>query len=142
MFSMAGMVPACTFLGEGSPATSLEVCYETVVFIHDLQPRASSSVAVSGGDIHTLNAIGTSSFDFDLHYLPLKKEDTILLSVHYNPEVNRILMYANIERAKWVLYEEAKKRGWTWLKIEVRIEEPKGAEEKELDEQMGGQGFF
>ena len=63
----------------------------------------------------------TDNYDFDLYYLPLKKEDTILLSVHYNPEVNRKLMNANIEGAKRVLYEEAKKRGWTWLKIEERL---------------------
>ncbi len=62
---------------------------------------------------------------FDLTFVGIGNEDTLLIYVRYLPRVNREVMNIRIEGAKQYIEDERKNRGWPWLKIreDVKMQE-------------------
>ena len=58
-----------------------------------------------------------------LSFIPLEKENTILIFVRYSQRTNREAMNLGIDTARKVIEINAKSRGWnSWLKIKEKIE--------------------
>jgi hypothetical protein len=65
----------------------------------------------------------TVDSQFMLCFLPIEKEDTIVIYVKYLPSVNRASMNIAINGAREVIAIEAKSKGWSsWLKVREKIE--------------------
>lgn len=57
-----------------------------------------------------------------LSFIPIEKENTILIYVFYNHQTRRELMNRGIDHARKIVEKEAKSRGWdSWLKIKEEI---------------------
>lgn len=58
-----------------------------------------------------------------LFFIPIEKENTILIFVRYTPQTDRKAMNIGIDAARKVIEINAKSRGWnSWLKVKERIE--------------------
>jgi hypothetical protein len=58
-----------------------------------------------------------------LSFIPLEKENTILIFVRYTRQTNREVMNIGIDTARKVIEMNAKSRGWnSWLKVKEKIE--------------------
>lgn len=65
---------------------------------------------------------------YSLDFLPIEKEDSILIYVQYLPTVNRQVMNMSIDTARKLISIKAKSYGWTsWLRIkeDIKILDPK-----------------
>ena len=75
----------------------------------------------------------TAESEYAIEFLPLGKEDAILIYVTYLPSVDKVPesrhgMNLAVETARKVISIKSKSRGWSsWLKVKERIElaEPK-----------------
>jgi hypothetical protein len=58
-----------------------------------------------------------------LFFIPLEKENAILIFVRYTQKTNREAMNIGIDTARKVIEMDVKSRGWnSWLKVKERIE--------------------
>jgi hypothetical protein len=60
---------------------------------------------------------------YSMDFVPIAKDDAILIAVTYLPGVQREVMNITIESAKKLIDLESKARGWTaWLKVQEHVE--------------------
>lgn len=58
-----------------------------------------------------------------LSFVPLEKENTILIYVGYNKQTRRELMNRGIDNARKIIEKAARNRGWnSWLKVREEVE--------------------
>lgn len=66
---------------------------------------------------------------FSIDFVPLGKEDAILIFVRYLPTVNREVMNMSIDTARKVISINAKSYGWlSWLKVKEDVQMGKTGE--------------
>jgi hypothetical protein len=68
-----------------------------------------------------------------LSFIPLERENTILIFVRYTSKTNREAMNIGIETARKVVEMDAKSRGWnSWLKVREDISLQKSTKPRPL----------
>lgn len=116
---IATMVPALLFV------TALAAYAEQVQSLQEgLKPYIPTRIewlavelnAMYRTDLHDLEG-------YLLSFIPLEKENAILIFVRYTRKTNREAMNIGLDTARKVIEMDAKSRGWnSWLKVKERIE--------------------
>jgi hypothetical protein len=57
-----------------------------------------------------------------IHFIPIHDEDTLLISVQYNPKLDREVLNSSLDTVRLLVKGNAKLRGWdSWLKLREEI---------------------
>ena len=62
------------------------------------------------------------SSHFDMSFIPLEQEDTILISAIYLPGADQKAIRTSVDYAKAFIAVRIKMYGWSWVKVKEKIE--------------------
>lgn len=87
------------------------------------QPYTPTRLEWLAGELNsTLRVELSVESQYAMVFASVEKDDAILIQVLYFPGVNREVMNSSIETAKKIIAIQSKAKGWTWLKVQEKIE--------------------